>query len=96
MTELLYSGEATSRPSWSVKSFLSFAPFSGIPCPASRSWSNSGSGKSLRSIRVTSAPASRAALAAMRTSKALTGILFVLKTGIPWEDLPARWAAAAA
>ena len=22
---------------------------------------------------------------------ALTGILFVLKTGIPWEYLPARW-----
>ena len=28
--------------------------------------------------------------------KAMTGILFVLKTGIPWEDLPRRWAAAAA
>ena len=28
--------------------------------------------------------------------KALTGILFVLKTGIPWEDLlPVRWGAAA-
>jgi transposase len=25
--------------------------------------------------------------------RALTGILFVLKTGIPWEDFPPRWAA---
>ncbi len=25
---------------------------------------------------------------------ALTGILFVLKTGVPWEMLPRRWAAA--
>jgi transposase len=25
----------------------------------------------------------------------LTGILFVLTTGIPWEGFPARWAAAA-
>ncbi len=24
----------------------------------------------------------------------LTGILFVLRTGIPWEYLPRRWAAA--
>jgi transposase len=24
---------------------------------------------------------------------ALTGIIFVLKTGIPWEMLPRRWAA---
>ena len=27
--------------------------------------------------------------------KALTGILYVLKTGIPWEDCRRRWAAAA-
>ena len=28
--------------------------------------------------------------------KVLTGIIFILKTGLPWEDLPRRWAAAAA
>jgi len=27
---------------------------------------------------------------------ALNGILFVLRTGIPWEDLPQNWASAAA
>ena len=48
VTELLYSGEAISRPSCSRKSCLSLAPSSGIPCPASRSWSKSGSGKSLQ------------------------------------------------
>src|SRR5262249_30678637 len=79
--ELLYSGEARSKPSWSMKSCLSFFPFSGIPCSASRSWSNSGNGKSLRSIRVTSAPASRAALAAMDTS-------FLLKDSL--RRLPAK------
>src|SRR5262245_54492546 len=47
-----------------MKSYLSFFPFSGIPCRASRSWSNSGNGKSSRPISVTSAPASRAPLAA--------------------------------
>src|SRR5262249_8622260 len=76
--ELLYSGEAISRPSWSMKSCLSFWPFSGIPCSASRSWSNTGKEKSLRSIIVTSAPASRAPLAAMGTSFLLKDSLRVL------------------
>src|SRR5262249_29023395 len=79
--ELLYSGEAISRPSWSMKSCLSFFAFSGIPCSASRSWSNSGNGKSSRSISATSAPASRAPLTAMDTS-------FLLKE--PLRVLPAK------
>ena len=27
--------------------------------------------------------------------RVLTGILFVLETGLPWEDCPARWTAGA-
>ena len=60
--ELLFSGEAISRPSWSIKSCLGSFPFPASLCSASRSWSNSGSGKSFRSMSVTSAPALRARL----------------------------------
>lgn len=42
------------------------------------------------------APSPKRSHPRLEDRKALTGILFVLKTGIPREDLPWRWAAAAA
>ena len=66
--ELLYSGAAIRKPSWSMRSRLNLAAAGGRPPAASRSWSNSGIGYVFRSIKVTSAPAASAPRAATRTS----------------------------